>query len=442
MKSASSFRFSFIEAPIKHLIAIAVLCLVVCVACAGAGSANPSAPPTTPVAATPTFTPAAGAYASPQSITISTTTSGASIYYTSDGNTPTTSSARYTAPMSVGTTQTLKAIAVAAGYTNSSVATAAYTIGSGESASSGLPVLPTSGLPKPSGAVGGLRVMDWAGLKSAVTYTFDDGSQAPYYPQLHATGVRVTFFLNLNAGNVSTWTQAAQDGNELGNHTAHHCRADGTSCVGSYAGSLEAEYDLCTDYIKTAYGVSNVWTTASPYGDTGWDNVAKTRFFLNRGVWPGQIAPNDSTDPYNLLIYGVPDGSTASTINAQIDAARTASKWQIFLMHSLDDNAVKASEVVASINHAKSLGDIWIDSMVNIGAYWAGQKALAIATSRPSGSDTIVTWKLPANFPTGKYVRVTVTGGTLKQGGQVLPWNEAGYYEVALDPGSLTISSD
>lgn len=329
-----------------------------------------------------------------------------------------------------------------AGYANPPArpATAAYTDDSDASSSSGLPVLSAGGQPKPSGAAGGLRVLDWAGLKSAVTYTFDDGTQAPYYPQLHATGVRVTFFINLNAGHVSTWTQAAKDGNELGNHTAHHCRADGTSCVGTYAGTLEAEYDLCTDYIKKTYGVRDVWTTASPYGDTGWDNVAKTRFFLNRGVWPGKIAPNDSTDPHNLPIDGVSNGATASTINAQIDAARAAGKWQIFLMHTLDDHAVKASEVVASIDHAKSLGDVWIDSMVNIGAYWAGQKALANATRTPSGTDTIVRWTLPAHFPTGKYVRVTVTGGTLKQEGRVLPWNEAGYYEVALDPESLTIS--
>jgi len=47
---------------------------------------------------------------------------------------------------------------------------------------------------------------------------------------------------------------------------------------------------------------------------------------------------------------------------------------------------------------------------------------------------------LPDHFPAGKYVRVTVTGGTLSQGGKVLPWNDAGFYEVALDPGSLTIS--
>ncbi len=404
MKSTSLFGLSTIGGSTRYLKAATLVSLVVCFVWGRAGSAKPPTPSTTPVAATPTFTPATGSYSSTQPITINATTSGSSIDYTSDSNTPTTTSARY------GT------------------------------ASSGLPVLPASGLSKPSGAPGGLRVLDWAGLKSAVTYTFDDGSQASYYPQLHATGVRVTFFINLNAGHVSTWTQATQDGNELGNHTAHHCRANGTSCAGTYAGSLEAEYDLCTDYIKSTYGVSNVWTTASPYGDTGWDNVAETRFFLNRGVWPGQIGPNDSTDPYNLPIYGVPDGSTASTIDAQIDAARRAGKWQIFLMHMLDDSGVRASEVIASMNHAKSFGDIWIDSMVNVGGYWAGQKALTLATSTQSGTDTIVTWKLPANFPRGKYVRVTVRGGTLKQGGHVLQWNGAGYYEVALDPGTLTIS--
>lgn len=68
---------------------------------------------------------------------------------------------------------------------------------------------------------------------------------------------------------------------------------------------------------------------------------------------------------------------------------------------------------------------------VNVGAYWAGQKTLANATSTRCGGDTIVRWTLPAKVPTGKHVRVTVTGGTLKLGGRVLPWNEAGYYDAS-----------
>jgi hypothetical protein len=46
---------------------------------------------------------------------------------------------------------------------------------------------------------------------------------------------------------------------------------------------------------------------------------------------------------------------------------------------------------------------------------------------------------LPEHFPPGKFLRVSVTGGTLKQKGAALPWDARGYYEVALDAGSLTL---
>jgi Legume lectin domain/IPT/TIG domain/Chitobiase/beta-hexosaminidase C-terminal domain/Abnormal spindle-like microcephaly-assoc'd, ASPM-SPD-2-Hydin len=84
----------------------------------------------TPVSAVaiPTFNVAAGPYTTAQSVTISDATSGATIYYTANGTTPTTSSTQYTGPITVSSTETLEAIAVVTGSTNSAVATAAYII--------------------------------------------------------------------------------------------------------------------------------------------------------------------------------------------------------------------------------------------------------------------------------------------------------------------------
>jgi subtilase family serine protease len=82
----------------------------------------------TPPAAIPSFSPGAGSYAIAQSVTISDATSGATIYYTTNGSTPTASSSKYTGAVTVKSTETLKAIAIASAYTNSSVASASYTI--------------------------------------------------------------------------------------------------------------------------------------------------------------------------------------------------------------------------------------------------------------------------------------------------------------------------
>jgi len=79
-------------------------------------------------AAVPVFSPKPTIYTSPQSVTISDSTAGADIYYTTNGTTPTTSSNLYTGPITVSSTQTIKATAKAPGYSNSGVATALYTI--------------------------------------------------------------------------------------------------------------------------------------------------------------------------------------------------------------------------------------------------------------------------------------------------------------------------
>jgi hypothetical protein len=82
----------------------------------------------TTATATPTFSPAAGTYTSEQTVTISTSTTGATIHYTTNGTTPTTSSPVYAGPITVSSTETVKAISFVPGWAASSVGSAAYII--------------------------------------------------------------------------------------------------------------------------------------------------------------------------------------------------------------------------------------------------------------------------------------------------------------------------
>jgi peptidoglycan/xylan/chitin deacetylase (PgdA/CDA1 family) len=317
-----------------------------------------------------------------------------------------------------------------------------------------LPVPPgQGGVARPTGSAANLKVLPWAGFKAAVSYTFDDSqpSQIAHYAELQAAGVPMTFYVS--TGNSSeanydaTFKQAVHDGHEIGNHTVHHCHADLTGCsFGSALADVATELDQCDGYIPQHTGQSAVWTGASPFGDTGYDTSASSRFFLYRGVADGLILPSDQTDPFNLPCHVAGMGETAASFNGRLDTARSNGAWVMFLIHTIlptSDvwyNPVDISDVTGTMSHAKSLKDVWIDTVANVGAYWRGEQVFSAVKPASAGGKLTWTWTLPAHFPTGKYLRVTVDGGTLSQGGSALPWITHGYYEVALDAGTLTWS--
>ena len=83
-------------------------------------------PNTAQQAATPTMNPPAGVYNSPINVTLSSTTPGATIYYTTNGTTPTNQSTVYSTPIPLSADTTIKAIAYATGFDPSYVASASY----------------------------------------------------------------------------------------------------------------------------------------------------------------------------------------------------------------------------------------------------------------------------------------------------------------------------
>jgi len=135
----------------------------------------------TATAATPTFSPGAGSYSSTQSVTISDTTSGAAIYYTTNGTTPTTSSTHYTGAISVGTSETVEAIAVATGYTNSAVGSAVYTITATQTAAT--PTYSPTG-----GTYSGAQTVTISDTTSGATIYYTTNGTTPTTSSTHYTG--------------------------------------------------------------------------------------------------------------------------------------------------------------------------------------------------------------------------------------------------------------
>ena len=82
-------------------------------------------------AVTPTIAPGTGVYVTPPSVTLATTTPGATIRYTLDSTDPTAASAVYGSPITIDSTRTLKTRAFKSGWTTSDAAYASYHVPTG-----------------------------------------------------------------------------------------------------------------------------------------------------------------------------------------------------------------------------------------------------------------------------------------------------------------------
>jgi hypothetical protein len=115
--------------PARRLASVMAVLLVTAlvfsgIGCGSTASSQIQTQPPPQSAATPAIQPASGTFTSAQSVTITDTTAGATIHYTTDGSTPTASSATYQSAIQLATLTTLQAMATAPNYANSGVASA------------------------------------------------------------------------------------------------------------------------------------------------------------------------------------------------------------------------------------------------------------------------------------------------------------------------------
>ena len=98
---------------------LCTLLLLTSLGCGGYGSGMGMTP-----APVPMLSPPSGTYPTPQTITITDSLGAATIYYSTDGSTPTLSSPIYRGPFVITQTTKVQAIAAAGGYMTSGVAIA------------------------------------------------------------------------------------------------------------------------------------------------------------------------------------------------------------------------------------------------------------------------------------------------------------------------------
>ena len=236
-----------------------------------------------PVAATPTFSPGAGAVLSGTSVSISTTTAGATIYYTTDGTTPTPSSPQYTAAIAITSPTTLKAMATAPGYAGSDVGSATYTI---------LPPAATPTFNPLAGAVtaGTLVTISSTTANATIFYT-TDGTQpatsAGGSTQLYSAPVSITTATTINAIAVAPNFDS--------------------SAVGSASYTILVLTPAATPTFSPAAGVVSSGTTVTISSTT----PGATIYYTTDGTQPGTSAGGSTS------LYTTPIPITAATtINA------------------------------------------------------------------------------------------------------------------------------
>lgn len=117
--------------------------------CSTCSYVDAGAIPVIETAAAPVFDPASSSFRGSVNVTITSASDGATIYYTTDGSTPTTASAKYTGAITITSTTTIKAIAVKDGMADSQVSSATYTKQTTDGSGGGgyVPTPPRSSIP-------------------------------------------------------------------------------------------------------------------------------------------------------------------------------------------------------------------------------------------------------------------------------------------------------
>lgn len=290
----------------------------------------------TPIA-TPIISPAGGTYDSAQTVTLTCDTTISNIYYTTNGDEPTTGSTEYTAPFSVSATTTIKAKAFKGGMTESETAAATYTINVGPSVKVGGVTLNSA---TPYWKNGESSATDTAANYNAYfdadtkTLTLNGATINGKYGPDNTGAIYATEELTilLADGTVNTVTNS-QDGTA----SNWHC--------GIYVeGNLTIRGSTLGTGTLTAIGGTNCYTShgISVEGNLTIDNATATA--------EGKAAEGVS----GIYTSGNLEIRNASTVTATAETATRSNSWGVEVngVYTVNASTVIASGVTCAMNNA------------------------------------------------------------------------------------------
>jgi alpha-L-arabinofuranosidase len=323
-------------------------------------------------AATPAFSVAGGTYSSAQTVTITDATSGAAIYYTTNGAAPTTGSTKYAGPITVSSSETIEAIAVAANFTKSAVASVSYTIsttaatpafsvagGTYSSAQSvtitdataGAAVYyttngatPTTGSAKYTGAI---TVSTSETLKAiAVATNFTNSAVASASYTISTAAATPTF--SLAAGTYSSAQQLSMK--DTTSNSAIHYTTNGTTATSAspmYTGPVTISTSETVSAIAVAYGFANSAPATAAYV-IGAKVAAPPAFSVAAGTYSSaqSVSITDSTS--GAAIYYTTNGSTPTTGSTKYAGAITVSSTETLKAIAVATNFTNSAVTTAA----------------------------------------------------------------------------------------------
>ncbi|WP_019913041.1 S-layer homology domain-containing protein [Paenibacillus sp. HW567] len=360
----------------------------------------------------PTASPAGGAVASGTTVTLSTATSGATIYYTTDGSTPTSGSTVYSAPIPLTSAKTIKAIAVKAGMTDSTVLSEAYTIATQQNST----ITPLSASYDKNAAnqadvttaltLNGNTLISISNgvayLSLGTDYTVT-GSTVTIKKEFLATLVEGTTSLtfSFSAGAAQTLTITVTDTTmPLPGAPLLQSAFAGNGEISLFWTPVDGStgYKIFQRLASAAYGseIATVGGSVYSYTATGLNNGTPYYFVVKATNPEGDSAASNERSATPITVPGAPTGVTASSGNGQAVVSFTAPE-------NNGGSAITGYEVTSSPGNVVAVGTgspITMSGLVNGTTYTFTVKAInsagssaasalsnAVTPSAPSGGD-------------------------------------------------------